>query len=633
MIRISRPVVSMALAAALLTFSTQAQKSPKAPVTPTYGNADAINDGELKAYLYFLASDQLEGRSFPSRGYDAAALYVASHLAEWGLQPGGSTSGTKGPLQPYFMPIEMESRQLIAEESKATLTVTPAARPGQASPPQITSFGYERDWFFGTPGSPAPLTGPLDVSGALVFAGNGWVIRKTNADPYKGIDVRGKIIVVSGKPPELSDGPLGEPCVDFFSPQQYAAKNGALAVVNIVDSMNAAFMARPASSRTSLNGRPFVVKKFQQAAACPSAPIVTAGLDFTNALFVAERHNGAEVFYTADRNAAVYPPAYQGERKSVPSLEAFALSDRKNLRLHLAIHNEDGHGENVIGILEGSDPILKNEYVILSSHLDHLGLSSPSSDGHGVYSGADDDASGSAALLAAAHAYAAGAAKGIRPKRSILFLWNGGEEKGYSGSRYFVQFPPIDLSKVVAFLHMDMIGRTKNSAYVDSDKTHVLVDRGEILLIGPHISSTDLERRIETVNANYQKLKLNHFYDATHPDDTHDNLGPQQIGQRLFSRSDQYNFALMGIPIAYFTTGLHADYHRPTDTPEKIDFQELQMIARTVGAVGWDLANDSGRAKLNPTLPNDLKTAMDNARKQGWGKLTPVLAPLPGMPY
>lgn len=628
--RISRPVVSMTLAAALLTFSTQAQKSPKAP---TYGNADAINDAELKAYLYFLASDQLEGRSFPSRGYDTAALYIASHLAEWGLNPGGSTSGTKGPLQPYFMPIELESRQLMAEDSKATLTAAPAARPGQPAAPQVTSFDYERDWFFGTPGSPVQLSAPLDVSGALVFAGNGWLIRKTNADPYKGIDVRGKIVVVSGKPPELGDGSLGEPCVDFFSPQQYAARNGALAVVNIVDSMNAAFMARPASARASLNGPPFVVRKFQQPAACPSAPIITAGLDFTNALFIGERHNGAEVFYTADRNAAVYPPSYQGERKTVPSLESFALSDRKTLRLRVAIHNEDGHGENVIGILEGSDPVLKNEYVILSAHLDHLGLSAPSSDGHAVYSGADDDASGSAALLAAAHAYATGAAKGIRPKRSILFLWNGGEEKSYSGSRYFVQFPPIDLSKVVAFLHMDMIGRTKTSAYVDNDKTHVLVDRGEILLIGPHISSTDLETRIETVNANFQKLKLNHFYDATHTDDTHDNLGPQQIGQRLFSRSDQYNFALMGIPIAYFTTGLHADYHRPTDTPEKIDFQELQMIARTVGAVGWDLANDGGRPKLNAALPSDLKTAMDNARKQGWGKLTPVLAPLPGMPY
>jgi hypothetical protein len=633
MMRISLPVVAIAVAAGLLSFSIHAQKPPKALAIPSYGNAGAITDVELRAYLYFLASDQLEGRSFPSRGYDTAALYVASHLAEWGLKPGGSTSGTVGPLQPYFMPIEMESRQLIAADSKATLTLSPAAGPGQPSAPQSTTFDYERDWFFGMPGSPAPVTGPVEVSGTLVFAGNGWLIRKTNVDPYKGIDVRGRIIVVSGKPPELGQGSLGEPCVDFFSPQQYAARNGALAVVNIADSMNAAFMARPTSARASLNGPPFVVKKFQEPAACPSAPIITAGLDFTNALFAGERHNGAEVFYTADRNASVYPPAYQGERKSVPSLQSFALSDRKSLRLHLAMHTEDGHGENVIGILEGSDPVLKNEFVILSSHLDHLGLSAPLAGGHAVYNGADDDASGSAALLAAAHAYSTGAAKGFRPKRSIVFLWNGGEEKSYSGSRYFVQFPPIDLSKVVAFLHMDMIGRTRNADSVDNDKTHVLVDRGEVLLIGPNATSTDLENRIETVNGSYQKLRLNHFYDATHPDGTHDNLGPQQIGQRLFWRSDQFNFALMGIPVAYFTTGLHPDYHHLTDTPEKIDYQELQIIARTVGAIAWDLGNESGRPKLNATLPDDLKTLMDNAQKQGWGKLTPVLAPLPGMPF
>src|SRR5215468_487427 len=99
-------------------------KATKAPVPGPmgFGNADALTQEELKVYLYFLASDQMEGRNFPSRGYDAAALYVASHLAEWGLKPGGSTSGTNGPLQPYLMPIELEAKQVIPEESKAALT-------------------------------------------------------------------------------------------------------------------------------------------------------------------------------------------------------------------------------------------------------------------------------------------------------------------------------------------------------------------------------------------------------------------------------------------------------------------------------------------------------------------------------
>jgi hypothetical protein len=632
--RVDLSLVAVSLtAAALLSWSAAAQRPTrgvKPAATPPYGNADAIGEDELKAYVYFLASDQLEGRSFPSRGYDTAALYVASHLAEWGLKPGGSASGTNGPLQPFFMPIEMESRQLLAEESKATLTVAQDTRPAEPLAPPPMMFDYGKDWVYGTPGSPAPLGATFDVSGNLVFAGNGWVVHKSNADPYQGIDVRGRIIVVAGRVPESVEG---EACTDFFSPQQYAARNGALAVVFIADSLNAASMARVNLTRAPLNGPPYVVKSSQQPSACPSAPIVTAGLELANALFAGERHNGAEILYTADRNASVYPRSFQGERRTVPTPESFPLNERKTLRLHLGVRSEGGHGENVIGIVEGSDPALKDEYVILSAHLDHLGLSAPQPDGHAVFSGADDDASGSGALLAAARAYSIGAAHGMRPKRSVLFLWNGGEEKGYSGSQYFARFPPIDLSNVVAVLHMDMIGRTKNPNFVDNDKTHVLVDRGEILLIGPKISSDDLERTIESVNGSYQKLKLNHFYDATHPDETHDNLGPQQFGQRLFFRSDQYNFARMGIPVAYFTTGLHADYHRPSDAPEKIDYIELQMAARTVAAVCWNLGNQTERPHLNLVLPADLKTAMESARNQGWGKVTPVLAPLPGMPF
>src|SRR5215471_20052648 len=106
-------------------------KNVKAAAAPSYGNADAITQEEMQVYLYFLASDQLEGRNFPSRGYDTAALYVASHLAEWGLKPGGSPSGTKGPLQPYLMPIELVSRQIVPDESKVSLTAPPAPGGGR----------------------------------------------------------------------------------------------------------------------------------------------------------------------------------------------------------------------------------------------------------------------------------------------------------------------------------------------------------------------------------------------------------------------------------------------------------------------------------------------------------------------
>jgi len=313
--------------------------------------------------------------------------------------------------------------------------------------------------------------------------------------------------------------------------------------------------------------------------------------------------------------------------------ESFELNARKSLKIHIAVRTEPGHGENVLGMVEGSDPVLKNEYVVMTAHLDHIGLSAQQPDGHNINNGADDDGSGSAGLLSVARAYAEGAAKGMRPKRTMIFLWLGGEEKGLLGSQYFTEFPPVDLSKVVADLNMDMIGRTKNPKSVDNNATHVLVDAGEVMVIGPNVSSDELGQTIETVNANYQKLKLNHFYDTTAPDATHDNLGPPPNGQRVFYRSDHYNFAKMGIPIAFFTGGLHADYHRPTDTPDKIDYKQMQVVAKTLAAAGWELANQPGRPKLNEKLPDQLVRDMKTARDQGWGKITPVLTPLAGTPY
>jgi hypothetical protein len=662
----------------------------KAAMPTGYGNADAITEEELKVYDYFLASDELEGRNFPSRGYDTAALYVASHLVEWDLKPGGSTSGTNGPLQPYLMPIELVTHSIVPEETKATLS-GPAGRGGRGfgggggggraagenAPDQTTTFEYGKDWTAGAAGGRGAAPAALDVTGNLVFAGNGYVIKKGDIDPYKGVDVKGKIIVVAGLPEPLAEAaaaaagggagrgrggrngrggangaattsaattaattattaqgtaapaaggrgaanPLGEACTDFWTPEQYGAKNGALAVVTIANFQQLAAMANPnggRGGRGGANGPAYQVTKFAANSSCPAAPSITAGIEMTNQLFTGEKETAQQIFYDAGSNAKI---------------DSFALNERKKLHLNIAVHSQEGHGENVVGILEGSDPVLKNEFVVMSAHLDHIGLSAPQPNGHNVNNGADDDGSGSTGLLGVAHAFATGAAKGIRPKRSIIFLWNGGEEKGLWGSQYFAEFPPVDITKVVADLNMDMIGRTLNPNSVDNDPTHVLVKPGEIFLVGPKISSDDLGNLINKVNGSYQRLSFNDFYDTTAPDATHDNKGPQPNGQRIFYRSDHYNFAKVGVPIAFFTDGLHLDYHRPTDTPEKIDFHAIQVVSKTVAAVGWELANEAGRPQLKANLPERLVTDMKTAKEQGWGRLTPVLPPIPGEPY
>lgn len=635
------------------------------PASKAYGNADAITQDELKVYDYFLASDQLEGRNLPSRGYDTAALYVASHLAEWGLKPGGSTSGTNGPLQPYFMPIELVSNQLEPSEMKMSLVAPAPAGGGRggrgggggggrgaanAEPagPRTTDFEYGKDWMVGGGGGRGgPAVAAADISAPLIFAGNGYVIPKSNIDPYAGLDVKGKVIIVAGVPEPMAAeadaagagarggraggggggrggrgaNPLGVDGTDYFSPERYAAAHGALAVITVPTFAQLTAMSAPNAGvgrAAGPNGPNYNVVKFQ-AAAQPSVPTITAGLELTNALFQGEKMSAQQVFDAAVSNG---------------KLQSFDLNAAKKINVHVAVHSEEGHGENVIAMLEGSDPVLKNEYVVMSAHLDHIGLANVPPGQDNINNGADDDGSGSTGLLGIAHAYADGAAKGIRPKRTIIFLWNAGEEKGLWGSQYFNEFPPVDISKVVVDLNMDMIGRTKTPGYVDPPN-YKLVEPNETFVVGPNISSDQLEKTIEGVNSSFQKMSLNHFYDVTAPDATHDNIGPGPQGQRIFYRSDHYNFAKNGIPIAFFSDGLHVDYHRPSDSPDKIDYREIQAVSKTVAAVGFVIANEPEGAtpKLNAKLPDQLVNDMKAAKEAGWGKLTPVLPPLPGMPF
>ncbi len=693
---------SLTILAGTVLFSVMAADSPKpkakagktaaaADATPAhYGNADAITEGEVKIYDYFLASDQMEGRNLATRGYDAAALYVASHLAEWGLKPGGSTTGTDGPLQPYFIPMELVSKQIVPEESKAVITMPPAggggrgagrgaagasgASGGQAAAPAAPqTFEYGRDWTTtaggrgGAPLEPTQINGKpaVEISGSLAFAGNGYTVVKGNVNPYEGLDVKGRIVVIAGVPPEIAaqqaaggrggrggaagasggtgapappvdaaaapagggggrgaalPSPFGENCTDYMTPEEAAAKNGAVAVIVIPSfaQLNTLVTGAGRGPAVALNGPTFTVPRLAPAAACPSVPTITAGTALATSIFQGEKRDAAAIFYAGGMNT---------------KQDSFELNAGKKLNFHIGVHTEPGHGENVMAILEGGDPVLKNEYVVISAHLDHLGFSAPLPDGHNIYNGADDDGSGSSGLLAVAHAFADGAAKGQRPRRSIVFLWNAGEEKGLWGSQYFNEFPSIDLTKVVADLNMDMIGRSKTPGYSDPDPTHLLVNPGEIFVAGPNVSSDDLEKTLETVNNSCQKLSLNHFYDATAPDATHDNLGPQPRGQRIFYRSDHYNFAKMGIPIAFFFDGLHVDYHRATDTPDKIDYKLIQTVSKTVAAVAWVLGTQDGRPEINTKLPDQLIKDMKTVKDQGWGKVGPVLAPLPHEPF
>ncbi len=232
---------------------------------------------------------------------------------------------------------------------------------------------------------------------------------------------------------------------------------------------------------------------------------------------------------------------------------------------------------NVVGILPGSDPILKDEYVVIGSHLDHNGIR-----GGTIYPGADDDASGSAGVMALAKAFASNP---IKPMRSILFVTFCGEENGLIGSGYFADNSPIPLSSIVGELQMDMIGRNEESRGRSGNPGESADDNVNSLhLIGTEKLSMDLHQLCMSRNEDFAGFDLE--FDE----------------EDVFFRSDHANFAKYGVPIAFFFTGFHPDYHRPSDTADKINYPKLKRVVDYVYDIGFELAQSSSRPLIDPEL-------------------------------
>ncbi len=220
--------------------------------------------------------------------------------------------------------------------------------------------------------------------------------------------------------------------------------------------------------------------------------------------------------------------------------------------------------------MEGSDPALKNTYVAFGAHYDHVGYNQgilPDGESDRISNGADDDGSGTTTLIALARAFA----KGPKTKRSLLFVWHSGEELGLYGSRYFADYPLVPLDKISAQLNIDMIGRNRDNLASESNTVYT---------VGSDRISTELHNILIDANASLAKpLALNfELNDSTDP-------------ERVYYRSDHYSYAAKGIPIIFFTTGLHPDYHKVTDSVEKINFEKMSQIAQLVYSTGRTVAN------------------------------------------
>lgn len=526
--------------ALLMPFASVAgQKTSKPQASKPHGNVEAVTAVQLRDYLIFIASDELEGRNTPSRGLDTAALYLASHLSRWGLRPAGD-NGT------YFQRIALRRTLIDAAQTKAEIN-------GQA-------FNYGKDFLASLAAGSA--------SGRLVFVGHGWAIKSKNLNAYKGIDVRGKIIVhIGGFPKGVTFHDLtGKQGEEWDNAYSYGQRNGALGRIIIPAFQN---LASWEQSRHEAEEEGSVeVEKFVSSEAAP-IPAITASPRMLAALFGGESRHGAQIF-----NATA-----TGE-----TIEPFDFSLGKKVSFTIGVKTKTEYTQNVVAVMEGSDPTLKSEYVAIGAHYDHVGIGTPVN-GDAIYNGADDDGSGTVSVMAMAEAFS----QGPRPRRSILFIWHAGEERGLWGSRYFTLNPTVPIDKIVADLNIDMIGRCKKAGDSDPQKSD-MPEPNEVFLIGPKVMSTELFELSESVNRAFLNLKFNYRYD--------DVKEPNQY----FFRSDHFNYARKGIPIIFYMDGDHPDYHKPSDSIEKIDFDYMERVARTIFATAWELANRDKRPRVDKPL-------------------------------
>jgi len=523
--------------------SAQKKTDKGAAAAPsTFGNANSINATELRDWLTFIASDELEGRDTPSKGLDIAARYIASHLANWGIQPGAG-EGT------YF-------QRFPLTKTKIDTAATSLQVNGE-------NFNYGKDFY-------SSLTA-ANISGAsLVFAGNGWVVKSKNIDPYAGLNVKDKIvIVVNSLPKGVTFGDLKGPVGgDWQSPPYYAQQNGAKAVIAFSTFGNMASWDATIYGQSDKGVVSYGSQKPQI-----TIPTLTVSPRVLTNIFLDEKFSAAALF-----NKTITGDAF----------ESFELKPEKRVSATVATKSETVYTQNVVGILEGSDPVLKKEYVAIGAHYDHVGMNPFFNGPDKIWNGADDDGSGTVGVMSIAKAFAESPTK---PKRSILFIWHAGEEKGLWGSEYFTENPTVPMTSIVTQLNVDMIGRYQNPGDENHPQNKELPKQDEIYLIGSRMMSTELGDLSDSVNKSFLNLKFNFRYDD--PND------PEQF----FYRSDHFNYARRGVPIIFYMDGSHADYHRVTDTVDKINFNSMEKVAKTIYATGWELSNRAVRPKVDKPLP------------------------------
>lgn len=507
-------------------------KSAEEPAPDIHEFANDITIDDLYADLAVLADDSLQGRNTGSEGLKKAARYLSKRYTDLGLQAVGDDNSyyqyydlVQNTVQSYSYKVVTASGDSVISESSLS--------PSSADTDFLTMFG----------GSDA-------VEGEVVFAGYGMFDEASGVNQYPA-DVSGKWLMVF----------FDRAVTNMNKLQSLINPDGAVGALLIIGA-----------------GGP---ENFSQQAAVMQGRLGNAG--GMSLKYLQNDNDGPSAAYNRISNDLA---ADLVGVDSVAALADLATSIKaqpatfKAMDLDVVLsHNPEVQEniirtKNVVAFLEGSDPELKDEVVVLSSHYDHVGVGQPDSTGDAIYNGADDDGSGTVATLHTAQAMAAAKKAGAGPKRSVLFLHVSGEEKGLLGSRYYSDHPIYPIDNTIANINIDMIGRV--------DEEHVN-DSSYVYIIGGSIISSGLDSLTQEANAMGDNMTLSMRYN--------DLEDPNQF----YRRSDHWNFGRLGVPFVFFFNGVHEDYHRPGDEIGKITFGPFLQRTKLVYNLTALLANSDER--------------------------------------
>jgi Peptidase family M28 len=487
-----------------------------------------IQVNDLKKILYVLTSDSLEGRETGTEGSQKAAHFIAEHFKTLGLPPIADKNT-------YFQ------RMVYTDESWDDIGL------------KVNGEAWRHIFnFYALPGDNNDM--PVVETDRVLFLGYG--IDDPKYSDYRGESVDNQVIMIYKGEPMNADSQslitgnrnLSDWTTDVYKKLKVARLKGVKTVLIIDKDLAKNVALNRGQLSRHLVGEPDNSPK-----------------DLANHLYISPDIAKAIIGTRVKKFERSRRRMMQG--KPCSRLLTSKLQIRQKKYFNQLISN------NVAGFIEGSDPVLKKELVVISAHYDHLGKR-----GKEIYRGADDNASGTSTVMEIAEALQLAKKAGKGTKRSVLCLLMTGEERGLLGSNYYVKYPLFPLNQTIANVNVDMVGRCD-----DKHKD----DPNYIYVIGADKLSTELDTLVRQVNQQYEKLELDYTYN--------DPADPN----RYYYRSDHYNFAEKGIPAVFYFNGTHEDYHRSTDTPDKILFDKMARIGKLAFYTVWELANRNERLKMD----------------------------------